>query len=163
MYEGGGGKNWLQPCNVLCTRSLMLLSIDQTTRRKRGRYRATDRSKFFFHMAFFPFFTLCKLKAMKRGKLMCNGKVFASFTSPSSKKLQHQYCVYTYPVGDLGDYALSAAMSEVYACSIYYSRLLSVQKLQTWVNSTNSFPVKTFSFAAVENHMGELTKWIRSR
>ena len=89
---------------------------------------------------------------------MCNGKVFASFTSPSSKKLQHQYCVYTYPVGDLGDYALSAAMSEVYACSIYYSSLLGVQKPQTWVNSTNSFPVKTFSFAAVKNHMGELTK-----
>ena len=66
--------------------------------------------------------------------------------------------VYTYPVGDLGDYALSAAMSEVYACSIYYSSLLGVQKPQTWVNSTNSFPVKTFSFAAVENHMGELTK-----
>ena len=75
---------------------VMLLSIDRTTRRKRGRYRASFHGSIevFFHMAFFPFFTLCKLKAMKRGKLMCNGKVFASFTSPSSKKLQHQYCVY---------------------------------------------------------------------
>ena len=38
---------------------------------------------------------------------------------PPQKKLQHQCIVYTYPVGDLGDYALSAAMSEVYACSLF--------------------------------------------
>ena len=150
--------------NTRCgiTLLVMLLSIDQTTRRKRGRNRASFyRSiEVFSTWPFFPSLRFANWKPWKEGSWCVMEKFSLHLRHPPQRSCSISIvCIHIlWEIWEITHYLLLCLRT----IQAYW--LLSVQKLQTWVNSTNSFPVKTFSFAAaVENHMGELTKWIRSR